>query len=125
MIFDTDVLIWLLRGSARAAAFVNAASERATSIISMMELIQGCRSKREMSIIRRFLHGAGIRMLPLDASIGHVSVTLMEARAMGDGLQVADALIAATALEAGLPLGTANVRHFRAIAGIDLRQFRP
>jgi predicted nucleic acid-binding protein len=38
---------------------------------------------------------------------------------------VVDALIAATALEARVALATANVRHYRAIAGLSLVSFRP
>jgi predicted nucleic acid-binding protein len=39
----------------------------------------------------------------------------MEAMMLSQGLMMGDALIAATALEHGLPLLTGNVRHFAAI----------
>ncbi len=41
------------------------------------------------------------------------------------GLRAVDALIVATALEARIALATANVRHYRAIAGLSVVSFRP
>lgn len=40
-------------------------------------------------------------------------------------MQMADALIAATAMELGVPLLTANDRHYRHIDGLALDIFRP
>jgi len=48
----------------------------------------------------------------------------VEEHALKDGLQVADALIAATAREHGLILATGNVRHFRSIPTLSLKAFR-
>jgi len=47
MIFDTDVLLWASRGNLRAARTIDAAADRALSIVSFMELLQGARSKLE------------------------------------------------------------------------------
>jgi len=52
-------------------------------------------------------------------------VTLVEAHCLGDGLQMADALIAATALECNLPLSSANTKHFTIVAGLKLETFLP
>jgi predicted nucleic acid-binding protein len=41
------------------------------------------------------------------------------------GLQIPDALIAATALERGEALATANARYFRAVAKLQLKVLRP
>jgi len=49
----------------------------------------------------------------------------MEAHALKGGLQVADAIIGATARETGEILATGNIRHFRPIAGLRLKIFRP
>jgi predicted nucleic acid-binding protein len=57
--------------------------------------------------------------------MSHLAASLMEAHALRSGLQVADALIAATARETGETLATGNVRHFRPIAGLRLKTFRP
>ncbi|PWT99942.1 MAG: VapC toxin family PIN domain ribonuclease [Terriglobia bacterium] len=125
MIFDTDVLIWASRGSGEAAKLIHSTDERSTSIISLMELLQGSRSRRELRIIQLFFQNLHFRILPLSERIGHIAVTLIEEYALSSGLQVADALIAATAVDAGEILTTANARHFRPIRSLEVKTFRP
>ncbi len=125
MIFDSDVLIWFFRGDAGAARLVDSQTSRRLSIVSLMELFQGARSKKEMAELRRFFRDNSFQVIPVDEPISYAAAGLIEDHALSDGLQVADALIAATALEAGDTLATANVRHFRRVRGIQLKQFRP
>ncbi len=125
MIFDTDILIWYFRGNRSALETIGAERERALSIVSFMELVQGARSLGEVREIRRFLRDNTFRILPLDEAMSHLAASLMEAHALRSGLQVADALIAATARETGEILATGNIRHFRPIAGLRLKTFRP
>ena len=123
-IFDTDVLIWFLRGDSGAASFMNSEPDRGISIVSLMELIQGARSKAEVTTIRRFLAGHELDVVAINESISYIAAALVEDHAHGDGLQVTDALIAATAKERGATLATGNVRHFRAVPGLQLKAFR-
>ncbi len=125
MIFDTDVLIWFFRGDRRAAESIESQTSREMSIVSLMELFQGARSRTEIKVIRRFVQENGFRVIPLTEPISHLAATLIEEHALGGGLQVADALIAATARQTGSVLTTGNVRHFRAIAGLELKPFHP
>src|ERR1017187_6135481 len=55
MIFDTDVLIWFLRGDGAAARLIESQSDRAISMISAMELLQGARSRAEIKTIHQFI----------------------------------------------------------------------
>ncbi len=125
MIFDTDVLIWFFRGDPRAAELIESCAERAVSVVSLLELYQGARSRNEMRVLARFFPHQQFRMLPVTESISHSAVTLMEEHALGHGLQTADALIAATARETGSVLATGNVRHFRVIRRLEIKAFRP
>jgi len=50
---------------------------------------------------------------------------LTDEYALSDGLQLADALIAATALEHGFTLLTGNSRHFSSIEALTLERFEP
>jgi hypothetical protein len=124
VIFDTDVLIWFLRGDAQAADLIESQADRALSVVSYMELVQGARSPAEVTAIRRMIRDGRFRLLPITEVLSYRAVGLVENYTVGHGLKVADALVAATALEAGLTLATGNVRHFRAIPQIELRSFR-
>jgi predicted nucleic acid-binding protein len=123
VIFDTDVLIWALRGNEHAALAIDAATDRAISVVSLMELLQGARSKQEARQIRQSLRSLGFLVLPLSEAVGAGAVAIVERHALSDGVQVADALIAATALEVRLPLCTGNARHFRSIAALSRVEF--
>jgi predicted nucleic acid-binding protein len=125
MIFDTDVLIWFFRGNPTAADLIEGQAERALSIVSLMELYQGARSRQETKVIRRFFADNSFRVIPISESISHLAATLVEDHALKDGLGVADALIAATARESGSVLATGNFRHKRSIPALDVKTFRP
>jgi predicted nucleic acid-binding protein len=49
----------------------------------------------------------------------------MESLTLSHGLQMGDALISATALEHGLPVLTANVKHFGAVQELKVEAFVP
>lgn len=125
MIFDTDVLIWFLRGNAKAARAIDQAGRRFISIVSFMELLQGARDKREVKIIRDFLNQFQFHTLPLSENIGHRASIYMEEYALAVALGMADALIAATAAECYKTLVTGNRKHYKSINDIDLKIFKP
>jgi predicted nucleic acid-binding protein len=124
VIFDTDVLIWFFRGAGNAKDLIESESSPAISIVSLMELIQGVKSLTNLKAIRQFFPTYGFRVIPINESISHLAVTLMEEHSLSHGLQLADALIAATARETGSILATGNVRHFRTIPRLELKAFR-
>ena len=125
MLFDTDVLIWALRGSTRAAKEIDGAEERYISAVNYMELMQGARSKREQTMIKQFLSSLGFVVLPVTEAISHRATVFIEEYAMKSGIQVADALVFATACEHSLTLCSANQKHFRGIRSLDAKVFRP
>ncbi|MEP7355305.1 MAG: PIN domain-containing protein [Acidobacteriota bacterium] len=125
MIFDTDVLVWATRGNTAAARAVDRAADRALSIVSLMELLQGARSKLEARQIQQSLRQADFRVLPLSETIGSKAASLIEQHSLATGIELADALIAATVLDANDFFCTANTKHFREIRGLSLTSFRP
>ena len=118
-------MIWFSRGDPDAIALVNSSVDRAVSIVSLMEILQGTKSKAEMRTTKQFFRMLNFRVLPLSESIGHLAAGLIEEHAHSCGLHVEDALIAATAREAGETLATGNTRHFRHITNLDVKPFRP
>jgi predicted nucleic acid-binding protein len=125
MLIDTDVLIWCLRGNARAVAAVEQLPTRKISVITRMELMQGCRDKNEHHLLRRFLHDQELQTIELSAEIGYLADIWMEQFHLANAVGVADCLIAATASVLGLPLLTANARHFRCFPTLEINKFTP
>lgn len=125
MLFDTDVLIWALRGHKRAASVIDRTAERSISIVNYMELVQGAHDKHEIKLLRSFLKDLGFSVLPLTENIGHRASVYMEEYTLKTGLLLADALLAATAVEHQLPFCSANAKHYREISELELRNFRP
>jgi len=125
MLFDTDVLIWVLRGNAKAARAVDGADTRAICVVTYMELLQGARDKTEVRAIKSFLADMQFALLPLTENIGHRASIYMEEYGLSVSMSMADALIAAAAIEANEPLITGNDKHYKAIRELDLKRFRP
>lgn len=125
MLVDTDVLIWNLRGNERAAERLDNTPRFALSAVSYMELVQGLRDKREQQSLRRALRFWDARFVHVDEAISARATFLVETYALSHSMQLADALIAATAMELGVTLLTGNNRHYRHIDGLDVEVFRP
>ena len=124
MIFDTDVLIWLMRQNANAISFVASVQQREIAQATWLELVEGVRNKRELAEVKSLLIDLNIRILPFTESIGQRAGILMEEHALKGGLDAMDSLIAATALVNNLPLATANHKHYKAL-GVELRILKP
>jgi predicted nucleic acid-binding protein len=125
MLFDTDALIWALQGSPNAASEIDADDQRFISAINYMELMQGARDKREQMLIKQFLNALNFHMLPVTEAISHRAIIFMEEYALKSGLRLADALVFATACEHSLRLCSANQKHFRQVASLDAKVFKP
>ena len=125
MLFDTDVLIWVFRGNRRAARRVDSTEGRRISVVTYMELMQGARDRREVRAIKDFLTAQGIEVVPLSENVGHRASIYVEEYGLSMAISVADALIAATAVEYNLSLCTGNRKHYKPIKDLNLKVFRP
>ena len=125
MLFDTDVLIWVQRGNKRAARTIESTHERTMSILTYMKLMQCPISKDMQRIIKSFVSDFDFAILPLTENIGHRAAIYIEQYSLSTGMRAGDAIIAATAVENNIPLVTANKKHFKDIAGLELKIFTP
>jgi predicted nucleic acid-binding protein len=125
VLIDTDVLIWYLRGHLRAAQFLDALPSLALSSVTYMELAQGCRNRGELNCLKEDLRQRQAIILPITESVSNLASQLIEAHCFASGLQLADALIAATAIEHKRILVSANGKHFRVIPPLNLQIFEP
>jgi predicted nucleic acid-binding protein len=125
MMIDTDVLIWYFRGDNKAKKVIHATDNMAISAVTMMELIQGVKNKQELYTLRKFLAANEIRTLHLNEEISSHAIYLLEEYALSDGVQLGDALIAATSLHYGEEILTANIKHYRSLPNLKLEKFTP
>jgi predicted nucleic acid-binding protein len=125
MLVDTDVMIWHLRGYPTAAQRLDQLERLTISAVTYMELLQGMRNRVEMAALQKGLVMRNAHQIPLTPSITTTAIRLMEEWALSHGMQMGDALIAATALEHKLMLLTGNVKHFQAIADLNIERFEP
>jgi predicted nucleic acid-binding protein len=124
MLVDTDVLIWHLRGYPQATRRLDQLNPLTISAVTWLEVLQGLRSKAELSAVKKMLELRKAVVLPITAPITQRAIALMESLTLSHGLQLGDALIAATALEHGLPVLTANTKHFEPVEQLTVEAFR-
>ncbi len=120
---DTDVLIWHLRGYSQATVRLDLLPALVISSVSYFEILQGMRNKVELQAFKKMLALRQAQLLPLTPAITALAGDLLEELTLGHGLGMGDALIAATALEHGLVVLTANTKHFAAVDGLKLDVF--
>jgi len=110
-VIDTTVPIDILRGSEAAIAWVRSLDRRlVASEVSRVELLRGLGSHERRAAERLF---AGLRWVTVTEPIARRAGELGRTwRRSHRGVASIDLIIAATALELGAKLATANVRHF-------------
>ena len=125
MIFDTDIFIWIQRGSVKAARLLENCNERFIAVQTYMELVQGAKNKTQLAQTRRFLKDFNIRVIPLSSEIGNRAMSLVEQYTLSHDLRSGDALIASTAIDQSQTLCTSNDKHYRQIPLLELQILKP
>ena len=97
-------------GHPGAAQRLNQISPWRISVVTYIELAQGCRDKTDLARLKKGLAAHETQVLPITPAISQCAADSIEALALSHGLRLADALIGATALEHDLTLLTANVK---------------
>ncbi len=125
MILDTDVLIWYMRGNKKAYNLLEDAKHFSISVVTYIELIQGMRNKNELVELRKFFSGWKTEILYINEEISAKAMFFVERHYLAHAMQLADALIAATAVSNGLPLVTGNEKHYKVIKELEIKKFKP
>lgn len=123
---DSDILIDAGKEDPQAIETLEhlaRSSELGVSVITKMELVVGCRNRRELQILERFLRR--FQVVAINEAISRQALDLVVAFRLSHGLLIPDALIAATALAEGHSLITKNQRHYRFIPGLSLLPYSP
>ena len=121
VLVDTDVLIDVLRGYRPAVSFVRDYSERIIlSAIVVAELYAGVRGEKddaEQIALENLL--ALFRVVPVRGDIARLGGLYSRDYGPSHGIDLPDALVAATAFLEGAELKTLNVKHFPMFEGIE------
>jgi predicted nucleic acid-binding protein len=116
VILDSDVIIEVLRGNSATVGWLRAQRAAGTTLsyspVSRAEIRAGSRPAERPAIAALF---GSLNVIPIEASTGEVAGEQLAKYARSHGVQMGDALIAASALEGANELATFNSRHFPGI----------
>jgi len=125
LIFDTDILIWYLRGHPKSKEMVESSLPFSLSAVTYMELLQGMKSKSESKAFLKQIHHWGIEIISIDKDISSRAVFYVQEYALSHGMKMADALVAATAVQTSRPLVSGNEKHYKHIPTLEFQLFKP
>ena len=125
MIIDTDVLIWYLRGSEAAKRAVEANIPFSISVVTYMELVQGMINKAEMKKFQKQLQAWNVNIIQIDKEISARAMFYVQEYALSHSMMLADGLMAATVVQCGEVLLTANDKQYKYLPTIEVKKFDP
>jgi len=125
VVIDTDVLIWYMKGNKNAYKTIEDSKNFFISVVTYMELVQGMRDKNELNKLRRALHVWNSKILYISEEISVKAMFFVEQHYLSHSIQLADALIGATAISHGLPILTGNDKHYKILKDLQTKKFRP
>ncbi|RUM57519.1 MAG: type II toxin-antitoxin system VapC family toxin [Persephonella sp.] len=122
IIIYTNIIIELFKGNIETKNLLESIDKEdfAISIITSMELYYGAINKKELNKIKKFLRS--FNLLVINEDISKIALDLIERYSKSHGLEIPDALIAATSIYYDVPLLTYNIKDFRYIE--DLKLFK-
>jgi predicted nucleic acid-binding protein len=75
--------------------------------------------------LRKAFHAWGSKILYISEEISVKAMFFVEQHFLSHSIQLADALIGATAISHGLPILTGNDKHYKIMKEIQIKKFRP
>ncbi len=124
IVVDTDILIDAAHSVEDAVNCLQQIEDKsllAISVVTSMEMIIGCRNKKELTLLENFFQR--FEILSLDNRISDTATELLKTYRLSHGLLIADALIAATAIVNGNQLISKNQKDYRFIEQLDLLEY--
>lgn len=125
VLIDTDVLIWYMRGNEKAYDIIENLNGFSISVVTYMELVQGMKNKKELNSLRQALHGWNAKLLYITEEISAKAMFFVEQHFLSHSLELANALIGASAITCGLPILTGNDKHYKMLGDLEVRKFIP
>ena len=125
MFIDTSIFIWAFRGNKKAIQLLNETDILLMSTVVYIELIQGARNKQELRAIDTTLAMLQVTIIEIDKAISTLATDLVKNYFHSHSIELADALIGATALLHQKALVTCNVKHFAPMQDLVIVPFNP
>ena len=88
-------------------------------------MVQGMRNKEELRTLQKTLKQWNVKTIYVNEEISAKALFFVEEYFLSHSMQLADALIGATATMYGMTLITANDKHYKIIKELDMKIFRP
>jgi len=95
------------------------------SVVTYMELLQGMKDKDELRKFQKQMLKWNTNVIQIDQSISSRAMFYVQEYSLSHSMMLADALIAATAVQHSEALVTANDRHYKFIPTIECKKFNP
>jgi len=121
---DTDILIDAARSIKKAVTYLENKEKRfilMISVITEMELIVGCRNKKELRSLHKFLNR--FQIIQIHKKTSQLAVELLEKYRLSHGLLIPDALIASSVISSNASIATKNQKDFRFIIGLNMTAY--
>lgn len=120
ILIDTDILIDISRNIPSAIQTVDGYKRDfvlSISMVTQLELISGCRNKKELNRLSEFLER--FQILHITEAVSSKTVELFEKYRLSHGVQIPDMLIASTAMAYDIQLLSKNQKDFSFIEGLE------
>ena len=124
MIVDTDILIWYSRGYQKAIDLIHSLDTFSLSVVTYIEIIQGVRNKKELDAFKKALGILDVKVIQIDELISTKAMFYVEQYALSHSMELADALIGASAVIKQLSLMTGNEKHYKHLPEIKIQKFQ-
>jgi predicted nucleic acid-binding protein len=124
LLFDSDVLIDVLRSLPVAVAYLKSRTGRLfVSVITVAELHSGVRAGRETTELESLI--SIFEVIPVDQDTAILGGGFRRTYLKSQNLALADTLIAATAVREGATLVTLNRKHYPMIPNLIVSYAKP
>jgi len=123
LIVDTDVLIWYSRENQKAIKLIHNLDTFSISVVTYMEIVQGVRNKKELNTFKKALGILNVKVFQIDELVSTKAMFFIEKYSLSHSMELADALIGATAIIKQVPLITGNEKHYRHLPEIKIKKF--
>lgn len=119
ILVDTDILIKIYRGNSdKQKILLPVQNKLAISVITAIELMSGAKNKKKQYEVAKTIKA--YFLIDLSFNIGTRAYNLIKKYTLQNSLGVADALIAASAIEYNFPLYADNISDYKFIKELQL-----